>query len=250
MDKVDMMKKGALVSQAPYHAHQITELNDEDRAVLEHEAKHKWSQPYMLYFLTVMCSLGAATQGMDETCNAGAVAYWPDQLGVTGLPNATYIEGLIVGAPYLACAVLGCWLNEPLNKYFARRGTIWISCFVAAFASIWEAFTYSRWQLFAARFVLGLGIGAKSSTIPVYAAECSPAPIRGISQNGLRPCFPLTSLRCLGHAMAGMDRFRNYVRKHHGRCLLLATRGCCLALHASLQLRSTRLCNGASLLLS
>ncbi|KAF9694492.1 hypothetical protein EKO04_007324 [Ascochyta lentis] len=179
MDKLETMKKGALVSQAPHHVHSISELNQEDHAVLEYEAKHKWSQPWTLYFLTVMCSLGAATQGMDETCNAGAVAYWPDQLGVSDLPNATYIEGLIVGAPYLACAVLGCWLNEPLNRWFARRGTIWISCFVAAAASIWEAFTYSRWQLFAARFVLGLGIGAKSSTIPVYAAECAPAPIRG-----------------------------------------------------------------------
>lgn len=179
MDKFEMMKKGALVSQAPYHAHSIAELDDNDRAVLEHEAKHKWSQPWMLFFLTAMCSLGAATQGMDETCNSGAVAYWPEQLGVSDLANATYIEGLIVGAPYLACAVLGCWLNEPLNRFFARRGTIFISCFVAAFASIWEAFTYSKWQLFAARFVLGLGIGAKSSTIPVYAAECAPAPIRG-----------------------------------------------------------------------
>ncbi|KAI7341120.1 putative MFS myo-inositol transporter [Hortaea werneckii] len=179
MDKVEMMKKGALVSQAPNHAKYIEELDDGDHAVLEYEKNYKWRQPWALYFLTVMCSLGAATQGMDESCNAGAVAYWPEQLGVSQLSNATYIEGLIVGAPYLACAVLGCWLNEPLNRYFARRGTIWISCFVAAAASIWEAFTYSKWQLFAARFVLGLGIGAKSSTIPVYAAECAPAPIRG-----------------------------------------------------------------------
>lgn len=30
-----------------------------------------------------------------------------------------------------------------------------------------------------ARFVLGLGIGPKSTTVPVYTAECAPAPIRG-----------------------------------------------------------------------
>lgn len=179
MDKLEVMKKGALVAQAPNHIHSISELTNDDIGILERESKYKWRQPYMLYFLTIMCSLGAATQGMDESCNNGAVAYWPEQLGVAGLPNETYIEGLIVGSPYLACAVLGCWLNEPLNRFFARRGTIWISCFVAAAASIWEAFTYSKWQLFAARFVLGLGIGAKSSTIPVYAAECAPAPIRG-----------------------------------------------------------------------
>lgn len=29
------------------------------------------------------------------------------------------------------------------------------------------------------RFMLGLAVGAKSTTTPVYAAECSPANIRG-----------------------------------------------------------------------
>lgn len=89
------------------------------------------------------------------------------------------ITGLVVGAPYLACAVLGCWLNEPLNHWLGRRGTIWLSCFIAAAASIWEGFTYSWQNLFVARFVLGLGIGAKSATVPVYTAECAPARIRG-----------------------------------------------------------------------
>lgn len=180
MDKVELFKKGALVAQNPGEHHRLqADLSAEDIHVLDHEKNHKWSQPWQLYWLTVMCSMGAATQGMDESCNNGAVAYYPEFLGIKGLSNETYITGLVVGAPYLACAVLGCWLNEPLNHYLGRRGTIWISCFVAMAASIWQAFTYSWPQLFAARFVLGLGIGAKSSTIPVYAAECAPAPIRG-----------------------------------------------------------------------
>jgi MFS family permease len=79
----------------------------------------------------------------------------------------------------LACAILGCWLTEPLNRLFARRGTIFISCLIAAVASIWEGVCNSWVNLFIARFVLGLGIGSKSTTVPVYAAECSPAPIRG-----------------------------------------------------------------------
>ena len=128
------------------------------------------------YWLTVMCSLGAATQGMDESVNNGAVAIYPKYLN---FPPGPINEGLAVAAPYLACAVLGCWLNEPMNRYFGRRGTIFISCFIAAVASIWEGVVNSWGNLFAARFVLGLGIGAKSSTIPVYCAECAPAPIRG-----------------------------------------------------------------------
>lgn len=89
------------------------------------------------------------------------------------------ITGLIVGAPYLCCAILGCWLTEPMNRYFARRGTIFISCFFAAVCSIWEGVANTWVNLFLARFFLGLGIGPKSSTVPIYAAECSPAPIRG-----------------------------------------------------------------------
>jgi sugar porter (SP) family MFS transporter len=46
-------------------------------------------------------------------------------------------------------------------------------------ASIWEGVANSWPNLFIARFVLGLGIGAKSTTVPVYSAETSPAPIRG-----------------------------------------------------------------------
>lgn len=132
-----------------------------------------------------MCSLAAAVQGMDETVNNGAQQFYLKKFGI--LPKGTRfshdqsenITGLVVGAPYLACAVLGCWLTEPLNRLFGRRGTIFLSCFVAAGASIWEGFGSTWVNLFMARFVLGLGIGAKSSTVPVYTAECSPAPIRG-----------------------------------------------------------------------
>lgn len=92
---------------------------------------------------------------------------------------ANNLQGLIVGAPYLACALVGCWLTEPLNRYTGRRGTIFISCVVAAIASVWQGVVQSWVNLFIARFVLGLGIGSKSSTVPVYAAECAPAPIRG-----------------------------------------------------------------------
>ena len=89
------------------------------------------------------------------------------------------ITGLVVGAPYLACAILGCWLTAPLNNLFGRRGTIFISCLIAALASIWEGVANSWVNLFVARFILGLGIGSKSTTVPVYAAECSPPLIRG-----------------------------------------------------------------------
>ncbi|KAL4867980.1 hypothetical protein BDV12DRAFT_170417 [Aspergillus spectabilis] len=179
----ELFRKGALVSQNPAVAETLPELTEDEREALRRETTHKWSQPWQLYFLAGMCSMAAAVQGMDETANNGAVVIYPRLLGIESdrfSPQMQdYITGLVVGAPYLACALVGCWLTEPLNRYFARRGTIFISCVIAAVASIWEGVANSWVNLFLARFVLGLGIGSKSSTVPVYAAECSPAPIRG-----------------------------------------------------------------------
>jgi MFS family permease len=38
---------------------------------------------------------------------------------------------------------------------------------------------HSWWSLLLARFLLGFAVGAKSTTTPVYGAECAPATIRG-----------------------------------------------------------------------
>ncbi|KAJ6131556.1 hypothetical protein N7523_001262 [Penicillium sp. IBT 18751x] len=176
MADLEVFQKGALISQSPESATSLPELDEDEKVALTREHTHKWSQPWQLYFLAIMCSLAAAVQGMDETVNNGAQAIYLKRLGIENNDNLT---GLVVGAPYLACAILGCWLTEPLNRVFARRGTIFISCFIAAVASVWEGLCNSWVNLFIARFVLGLGIGSKSTTVPVYAAECSPAPIRG-----------------------------------------------------------------------
>lgn len=168
--------KGALLAQKPRDYQDLPELDDEDRRVVEEESTHRWKQPFDMYFLAVACGMAAVVQGMDETVVSGAQLYYLPEFGIK---NNDWITGLVNGAPYLCCAVLGCWLTEPMNRFLGRRGTIFLSCTIAALASIWEAFTYSWPQLFVARFILGLGIGPKSATVPVYTAESAPANIRG-----------------------------------------------------------------------
>jgi MFS family permease len=91
----------------------------------------------------------------------------------------SWLVGLVNSAPYLCCAFIGCWLTVPFNKKFGRRGTIFLTCTFSALACFWQAFTNTWWHMFIARFALGLGIGPKSATVPIYAAECSPPLIRG-----------------------------------------------------------------------
>lgn len=69
--------------------------------------------------------------------------------------------------------------TEPVNRYFGRRGAIWISCFVSCVTCVWQAFTHSWQHMFVARFFLGVGIGIKSASVPIYSSECAPKAIRG-----------------------------------------------------------------------
>ncbi|KAG0666919.1 hypothetical protein C6P46_003629 [Rhodotorula mucilaginosa] len=177
--------KGAQIAQNPLAYESLPLLNAEDRDIMRDEVLHKWRQPFTLYAVVVCCSMAAAVQGMDESVTNGANLFWAPQFGLrTGEGDANreyneWILGLVNGAPYLCCAVLGCWLTAPLNNLLGRRGTIFVTATVSALACIWAGCTNSRWNLFAARFVLGLGIGPKSATVPVFAAETAPPLIRG-----------------------------------------------------------------------
>ena len=127
------------------------------------------------YTSIVLCAGSAVVQGMDQTATNGAQMFYFQEFGI----KDEWIKGLVSGAPYLCCTVIGCWTTRPLNYYFGRRGCIFISCLAAIIAAVWMAVSHSWWNLFLARFFLGIAIGAKSTTTPIYAAECSPAPIRG-----------------------------------------------------------------------
>lgn len=73
----------------------------------------------------------------------------------------------------------GCWVSDPLNYWFGRRGTIFFSANFCLWPAIASAFARSWWELFICRIFLGIGMGSKGSTVPVFAAENSPAAIRG-----------------------------------------------------------------------
>lgn len=85
------------------------------------------------------------------------------------------------------------------NNYLGRRGVIFLTALCLIATPIGSGFTKSWQGLFVCRLgkymcpfrvvgsfadlllhiVLGLGMGAKGSTVPIFAAENSPASIRG-----------------------------------------------------------------------
>lgn len=70
-------------------------------------------------------------------------------------------------------------MSDPLNNYFGRRGTIFVSAVFCLLSVIGSAVSQTWPQLFVTRLLLGIGMGCKASTVPIYAAENCPAVIRG-----------------------------------------------------------------------
>ncbi|GJC82591.1 putative metabolite transport protein YwtG [Colletotrichum liriopes] len=170
-EDIRAFRLGAMIAGNMNKYDTMAELTAQERAVLDGETTHKWRNPKMLY---------GVVAGMDETVVNGAQSFYKSQFGIGGKTERdTWLLGLTNSAPYLCCALIGCWLTEPMNKAFGRRGTVFISCLVSALACFWQAFTNTWWHMFIARFMLGFGIGPKSATTPIFAAECAPPRLRG-----------------------------------------------------------------------
>jgi len=116
---IPLLKKGALVAQDPPAFEQIDELDDVERDALRNEVLHKWRQPVALYFTVILCSVGAAVQGWDQTGSNGANLSWPVAFGVPDSPvvknvrvpgvdyaRNSWIVGVVNAGPYLGSAFM------------------------------------------------------------------------------------------------------------------------------------------------
>ncbi|KAF9266880.1 hypothetical protein L218DRAFT_955981 [Marasmius fiardii PR-910] len=176
-----LFQKGALLAQSPKSFEEIPELDENDKEVIRREVTHKWSQPRQLYYTILLCSIAAAVQGWDQTGSNAANLSFPQEFGIDPSLSGRnqWLVGVINSAPYIASAFIGCWLTDPLNNLFGRRGTIFICGIFCTLSVIGSAVSQTWPQLFVTRLLLGIGMGPKATTVPVYAAENTPASIRG-----------------------------------------------------------------------
>ena len=178
-----LIQKGALVAQDPTNYEDISgefALTEDEIEVLRDEVLHKWRQTRTLYLTIFTCSIGAAVQGWDQTGSNGANLSMPAyfNIGTTSVHD-TLLLGLVNSGPYIGSSFFGCWISDPLNNYLGRRGAIFVAAIFCFIPVIGSAFTRKWYELLACRLLLGFGMGAKGSTVPIFAAENSPATIRG-----------------------------------------------------------------------
>lgn len=180
-EDVELFQKGALIGQAPAKFESLTELNEEDKNHIRREKTHKWHQPRALIVTVILASVGAAVQGWDQTGSNGANLSFPVEFGIPDSPDHPnwspkneWLVGLVNSAPYIGSAFIGCWLNDPLNTWLGRRGTIFISAVFCLVTPIGGACTRTWYELFITRILMGIGMGLKGSVSGSEAMCCIP----------------------------------------------------------------------------
>ncbi|KAL4755371.1 hypothetical protein BDW72DRAFT_200030 [Aspergillus terricola var. indicus] len=194
-DLLPNLRKGALIARDSESFRSVPGITPQDIRTIQDETDHKWRQPRALYFTIILCSIGAAVQGWDQTGSnvpLGANLSMPSALGIPTKdnPNAIlnqWLIGIINAGPYIGSALLGCWLSDPCNYYLGRRGAIFVSAVFCLITPFGQALSKTWPQLFITRVLLGVGMGLKASTIPIFCAENTPATVRG----GLVMCWQL-----------------------------------------------------------
>jgi hypothetical protein len=115
-EEAPLLRKAALVAQAPLLFEEIEGLDDAERAALREEKTHRFRQPKLLYFTVIMNSIAAAIQGWDQTGSNGANLTFGAALGIPDhgpvceaegtCERNGWIIGFINSCPYIAIALL------------------------------------------------------------------------------------------------------------------------------------------------
>ena len=178
-EHAELFGRASLVARDPQRFEMLTDLPDGERSALIYEREHKWHGPKMLWYSIGLCAIGAATQGWDQTGANGANLTFHKEFGIDGVGKDEWIVGLVNSIIFLTAGLIGAWIVDPLNHYLGRRGEIFLTAACLTATPIGSAFAKNWQQLFATRFIMGIGIGAKNATVPIYSAEMAPHRVRG-----------------------------------------------------------------------
>lgn len=109
-ENAGLFGRAALVARDGYE--NVPELDETERSKLEYERNHVWHGPFMLWYSIILCAVGAATQGWDQTGSNGANLSWPQEFGLATATGdyvdekAQWIVGLVNAIIFLTAGLM------------------------------------------------------------------------------------------------------------------------------------------------
>ncbi len=136
------------------------------------EAPHS-SRSLSVYFIAAVASIGGLLFGYDTGVISGALLFLRQSFGL----NATTQE--IAVSAVLAGAIIGSLLAGRLNDAIGRKMTLLLLAVIFTVGALLTAISPNLAFFLVCRVIVGLGIGAAASVVPVYISEIAPARLRG-----------------------------------------------------------------------
>ncbi|KAJ4301425.1 hypothetical protein N0V90_003517 [Kalmusia sp. IMI 367209] len=147
------------------------------------KSKKFWKEPKSLLVTLGVCCLAPWVQGWNQAANGNLG--WPGDFGVSPKiqrSGADIWEFGTVNAVLWFAAMIGPLMIDPIcNATWCggRRGSVFIAACCSLAGSIGASRCSSWRHLLAWRILLGIGIGAKASIIPIWESEILPPAKRG-----------------------------------------------------------------------
>ncbi len=128
--------------------------------------------------IAAVATLGGLSFGYDTGVIAGALPFMTMSASAGGL-SLTPVTERLVTASLLLGAAAGAALGGRLFDRYGRRHNFLALAFVFIIGALGTALAPDTGIMVVARAVLGIAVGAASTTVPVHLAEIAPARARG-----------------------------------------------------------------------
>lgn len=131
------------------------------------------NKKHMVYMLGIFAAFAGILSGIDQSIISGA------SIGMNKMLKLTTHEASLVSSLMPLGAVGGSILLTPFSEYFGRKKSLVISCVFYTIGAIICAASRNHDEMYAGRFLVGVGVGLEGGGIGVYIAESVPSTVRG-----------------------------------------------------------------------
>ncbi len=126
-----------------------------------------------IYFITCVAALGGLLFGYDTGVISGAQLFLVQTFALNAQQQELAVSCVLIGA------IIGALVTGKVNDALGRKTTLLLLGVVFTLGALLTAIapTFELFILF--RVIVGIGIGAASSVVPLYISEMSPYKARG-----------------------------------------------------------------------
>jgi sugar porter (SP) family MFS transporter len=126
-----------------------------------------------IYFITCVAALGGLLFGYDTGVISGAQLFLVQTFSLNAQQQELAVSCVLIGA------IIGALVTGKINDALGRRTTLLLLGIVFTLGALLTALSPNFVLFILFRVIVGIGIGAASSVVPLYISEMSPYQVRG-----------------------------------------------------------------------